>query len=136
MFVQWKENLWFIRCKPASALSVVTSDYKSSDFTEAMQDCTPEYIIILTQDKFSRESCGATVTGNFTWYDSSRNLHRFWTRRDCDMRSHWFYDTHMMYCLLFLQLTLATGMPARHSVLCVDCVRYLLRPRIPGVWFV
>jgi len=42
----------------------VTSDYKSSDFTEAMQDCTPEYY---TGQIFAGESCGATVTGNFTW---------------------------------------------------------------------
>ena len=43
---------------------VVTSDYKSLDFTEAMQDCTPVYY---TGQIFMGESCGATVTGNFTW---------------------------------------------------------------------
>ena len=68
MLVQWKENLWFIRCKPgsnSSGLSVVTSDYKSSDFPEAMQDCTLEYYtgdlrVQYTGQIFPGESCGAT----------------------------------------------------------------------------
>jgi len=75
MLVQWKESLWFIRCKPGSnsgGLSVVTSDYKSSDSNAAMQDCTPEDYtgdlrVQYTGQTFSTESCGAPVTGNFTW---------------------------------------------------------------------
>jgi len=59
-------------CGLPGGLSVVTSDYKSSDFTEAMQDCTLEYYtgdlqVQYTGQIFPGESCGATVTRNFTW---------------------------------------------------------------------
>jgi len=75
MVFPWKENLCSIRCKPGSnsgGLSVVTSDYKSSDFTVAAQDCTPEYCtrdlrVQYTGQIFLGESCVAPVTGNFTW---------------------------------------------------------------------
>ena len=55
----------------SGGLSVVTSDYKSSDFTVATQDCTPEYYtgdlrVQYTEQTFLCESCGATITGNFT----------------------------------------------------------------------
>ena len=87
MLFQWKENLWLIRCKPwwvfsvlvprpiyfcvENRFSVVTKDYKSSDFTVATQGCTPEYYtgdlrVQYTGQIFLGESCGATVTGNFT----------------------------------------------------------------------
>lgn len=75
MLAQWKENLCDIRCKLGSnsgGLSVVTSDYKFSDFTEAIQGYAPEYYtgdlqVQYTGQIFRCKSCGATVTGNFTW---------------------------------------------------------------------
>ena len=76
MLFQWKENLCLIRCKAGSnsgGLSVVRSDYKSSDFTVATQNCTREYYRIgdlrvqYTGQIFLGESCVAPVTGNFTW---------------------------------------------------------------------
>jgi len=56
----------------SGGFSVVTKDYKSSDFTVATRDCTPEYYtgdlrVQYTGQIFLGESCGATVTGNFTW---------------------------------------------------------------------
>jgi len=65
----------------SGGLSVVTSDYKSSDFTVATQDCTPEYytgdlqveyvprlVEYICRTNFPVRILGATVTGNFTWY--------------------------------------------------------------------